>query len=186
MEAGRKPQSAYDAQPMPGMEPALDVSRELGLLARSLKGLHHAVQADLGMRVELPASALLAALHERGELRLSSLAEVLHLDLSSVSRQATALEREGWVSRTRDPADSRAALLSLTDRGQEVLDQLRSGRARYLRERLAGWSDDELRAFAAALHRLRLDLAPDRPDLETAPCTPVPTERTPALAGRKA
>ena len=161
------------------MAPEETVARELALLVRSLKELHHAVVADIGVRVELPAAVVLMTLADRGRLRLSTLADVLHLDLSSVSRQIAGMEREGWVSRERDPADSRAALLQLTPGGAQVLARVRAGRVTQLRRLLPDWSGDDLAAFAAALHRFRTDLTrPAPPDGERPPA------RTPALAGR--
>ena len=138
------------------------VARELVLLLRSLKGMHRTVLADAGLRLEMPASAVLATLQEHGPQRVSALAEALHVDLSSASRQVTALERDGLVGRTRDPDDSRAALVDLTADGRQALADLRAARLAHLAQRLPGWSDQELRHFAALLHRFRTDLtAPD-------------------------
>ena len=153
-----------------------DVARELVLLFRGLKGLHREVLTEVGIRLELPATAVLTCLAERGSQRLSAVAEVLDLDLSSVSRQVGALEREGWVARERDPADSRAVLLDLTDEGRAVLQRVRDARVGLLAARLPGWSPDELRAFSASLARFRTDLAQPLP----------PTDpRTPALSGQE-
>ena len=58
--------------------------------------------ADVGMRLEMPATAVLTCLAERGSQRLSTVADVLDLDLSSVSRQVTALERLAKDNRKRD------------------------------------------------------------------------------------
>ncbi len=166
------------------MTPMDDVARELGLLFRSLKGLHHAVLEEVGVRVEMPAAAIMSTLADRGRLRLSALAELLHLDLSSVSRQVAALEREGWVGRERDPADSRAALLDLTPTGLGVLARVRAGRVAQLQALLPDWSDGDLGAFADALHRFRTDLteSPTATSTTTAAST---TDRTPALAGQE-
>ena len=151
-----------------------DVARELVLLFRGLKGLHREVLADAGLRLEMPATAVLTCLDERGSQRLSTVADVLHLDLSSVSRQVSALEREGWVARERDPADSRAVLLDLTDAGRAVLARVRDARVAHLAARLPGWSPAELRAFSDSLARFRTDLT-----------QPPTAHRTPALAGQE-
>lgn len=163
--------------------PMDDVARELALLFRSLKGLHHAVLTDLGERVEMPATAVLSTLADRGRTRPSALAELLHLDLSSISRQAAALEREGWVSRERDPDDSRAFLLDLTPAGRAVLDRVRAGRVTQLRRLLPTWSDADLADFAGSLFRFRSALNGALPGAETH-STPE-TDRTPALAGQE-
>ena len=183
------------------------VARELVLLFRSLKGLHRAALAEAGVRLEMPATAVLVALEERDQQRASALAEALHLDLSSVSRQVAALEREGWVRRERDPADSRAALLDLTAAGRDVLRTVRAARLAHLAERLPDWTAEELQHFADQLRRFRTDLAatpedpaatpagpPAAPDgvASTPDRTPTPAngaypdpDLSPALAGRK-
>jgi len=158
------------------------VARELGLLVRSLKNLHHEVLDEVGVRVEMPAAAVLSTLNERGRMRPSAIAEVLHLDLSSVSRQVASLEREGWLFRERDPHDYRAALVDLTPPGRAVLHEVRAASVAHLRRLLPDWHDDELEQFAAQLHRLRTDLA-RTPDDGDAPETT--TNRVPTLAGQE-
>ncbi len=167
---------------MTGME---HVVKELGLLLRSLKGLHQTVLAEAGLKVETPAAAVLATLEAHGQVRPSHVAELLSLDLSSVSRQVAALEREGWISRERDPADSRAALLELSDEGRTVLARLRRAQVEHLSRRLPGWTDAELEHFAASLQRFRDDLT-HGPEADP-PGTPHPSthDQIPALAGRE-
>lgn len=145
-----------------------DVAGALVLLVRGLKELHAAVGDRVGLHVELPAFSALTVLldhdtlpdHDR--LRVSDLADLLRLDLSSVSRQVAALEREGWVERERDPADSRAQLLRVSDAGREVVQRVRADRAALLHELLPDWTDAQLRSFADLLRRFSADVAPAR------------------------
>ncbi|HEU0102360.1 MAG TPA: MarR family transcriptional regulator [Mycobacteriales bacterium] len=167
------------------------VAQEIGLILRTVKGLHQAAVTAAGVRVEQPALQVLGALDATSPLRPSALADALHLDLSSVSRQVAALERDGWVSRRRDPGDSRAALLELTPLGRDVLARVRAGRVALLTTLLPDWSDEELADFAAQLHRFRTDLTRRSIDLTSTPTTSPTvnddgtTDRTPALAGQE-
>ena len=52
-----------------------------------------------------------------GSLRVSALAERLHSDVSTVSRQVTTLVDLGFVTRGPDPDDGRAQALTLTAEG---------------------------------------------------------------------
>ena len=173
------------------MTPMERVSREFGLLFRSLKGLHAAVVAEAGVKAEMAATAVLMTLEDRGQVRPSAVAEALALDLSSVSRQVAGLERDGWVTRRRDPADSRAALLELTPEGRDVLSRVRAARVAHLRRLLPDWTDDELADFASSLHRFRTDLvraqaaAPDATASAGPAPARTPTGPTPALAGQE-
>jgi DNA-binding MarR family transcriptional regulator len=122
-------------------------SRELVQLVRGLRELHSAVTAASPLAVDTSSAAVLARLGELGPLRLSTLAAALCLDISTVSRQVPVLERQGWVTRKRDPEDQRAQLLQLTDAGRAVLEGVRRSRAE---------------AFAAQLHRFNNDVTNNR------------------------
>jgi len=86
--------------------------------------------------------------------RLSDVAESVGLDLSTVSRQVRDLVVAGLITKMPDPADGRAALLSLTDRGAAVIDAVSGSRRRALSEAIGDWSDDERNALASGLLRL--------------------------------
>jgi len=164
------------------MDAVDDVATQLLRMLRGFKGLHTEVIDRLGMRVELPASAVLTTLAERGPSRASTLAELLRLDLSSVSRQVAALEREGWVARERDPDDQRASLLELTDAGRVLLERIRVARGEALRAVLTDWSPEDLAVLARGLERFAVDLTTAHGGT---PCgAPVPA-LTPALTAQE-
>lgn len=91
--------------------------------------------------------------------RTSDLAETLHLDISTVSRQIATLVKHGFVERTADPNDARAAVLSLTTSGEVLLDDVRADRDRWLRDLLAHWSTADIDAFGGYLDRFASDLS---------------------------
>ncbi len=157
------------------MPSADQVAHELILLVRALKGMHSAVTAEVGLRLELPGLSVLSLLEDHGRQRPSALADLLQLDLSSVSRQVAALEREGWLEREPDPADQRAQLLAVSPAGVEVLLRIRQARAALLRRALPDWSEQDLAAFAGSLRRFSTDLSAAR--------SSSPTSRPTALAG---
>ena len=94
-----------------------------------------------------------------GQVRLSDLAGLLGLDLSTVSRQVRHLVDAGLVTRESDPADGRACLLGLSPRGRSVLDAVRDARRHVLARALVEWTGDDRVAIAAALSKLADDLA---------------------------
>lgn len=144
------------------------VSRELVTLVRGLRELHGAVTQASRHPVDPSGAAVLGRLEEHGPLRLSVLAGVLCLDISTVSRQVPALERYGWVVRERDPQDHRAQLLELTDEGREVLADVRRSRNEVLRRLLPDWTEAELSQFAGQLQRFNADVTQHRPALQLA------------------
>ncbi len=102
--------------------------------------------------------------------RVSAVAELLYADISTISRQASALVETGMVVKRPDPQDRRAAVLSLTPAGSELLDQFREQRAAWFQRILDGWQPEEVRRFRAELDRFtasaedRLDELLRRPD----------------------
>ncbi|HEX5018700.1 MAG TPA: MarR family transcriptional regulator [Actinomycetes bacterium] len=99
--------------------------------------------------------ALLSQLMTAGSLRASELAERACLDLSTVSRHISALESNGYVSRTPDPDDGRATLLAVTKAGQKLVRETREQRLTMVASALKDWSD----ADRADLIRLTRRLA---------------------------
>jgi DNA-binding MarR family transcriptional regulator len=70
-----------------------------------------------------------------------------------VSRQVAALVKEGYVERHADPDDGRASLLAVTPRAVDLLAQHDRIRLELFARVVDGWSDTELKRFAASLER---------------------------------
>ncbi len=95
---------------------------------------------------------------KRCPMRVSALAEAVHVDISTVSRQAGTLTDLGLVERGPDPEDGRAQVLSVTDEGERLLLAIREGRERWLQGLLADWRDEDVRAFTDHLSRFATDV----------------------------
>src|SRR6185312_15937411 len=80
-------------------------------------------------RTQLPLpwaqARLLSTIEDRGEARISDLAELDHCSQPTMTTQVRRLEDAGMVTRTVDPGDARAVLIRITERGVEVLQQAR-------------------------------------------------------------
>jgi DNA-binding MarR family transcriptional regulator len=107
--------------------------------------------------VELAAYHLLAVLATEGPQRTTALAEAVHSDTSTVSRQVGALVRHGLVERQADPADGRACLLAATHSGLRCFEQQRKARTEHMARVLDGWSSEDLATVARLLDRLNTD-----------------------------
>jgi DNA-binding MarR family transcriptional regulator len=140
-----------------------------------LKALHRVIhQAKRTVHsdtVERAGIIILSSLKENSAVRLSDLANDLLLDISTVSRQARALEDRGLVARTEDPDDRRAVRLQLAPAGLAVLDEAWSLRNRRLAVSLHDWTPEDRTALVAMLNRLAdslsADSTPNRPKMET-------------------
>jgi len=89
---------------------------------------------------------LFPLLHD-GPMRLRDLAEHKGVDQSTVSRQAAQLVHNGLIRRDPDPADRRACLMALTDRGRDLCRELVNGRRRSIEHALRGWSEERVALF---------------------------------------
>ena len=117
---------------------------------------------------------LLTHVADRGPLRSARVVEAFGIDKGAVSRQVQHLTELGLVERTPDPADGRAALLSVTAVARERLAEVQRERLERFEARLGGWSDAELRSFADALGRYNASL--EEPVSQTAVSgAPVPS-----------
>jgi DNA-binding MarR family transcriptional regulator len=92
-------------------------------VARRVRRAHLAALAE--WQVTPSQSRALRVLASRPEgIRPSVLADELHIAPRSATEVVDALEDRGWVSRTPDPTDRRATVLTLTDAGRDLVAQI--------------------------------------------------------------
>ena len=149
------PEVINGATPLPVSQISAELERSLTQVARAILRLE-VPQGALpeGVTVHRSGYRVLVRVSEFAPARLSDVAESVGLDLSTVSRQVRDLVVAGLITKMPDPADGRAALLSLTDRGAAVIDAVSGSRRRALSEAIGDWSDDERNALASGLLRL--------------------------------
>ncbi|MGA9373796.1 MAG: MarR family transcriptional regulator [Mycobacterium sp.] len=73
-----------------------------------------------------PAQAVALVPLVGGALHASALADRLGVTRQAVAQAVGALERHGYVSRSRDEIDARTLLIELTPRGREALRAMRA------------------------------------------------------------
>jgi DNA-binding MarR family transcriptional regulator len=144
--------------------------------------LHHFLQAVRlfkSQQTPVPPGlvSVLGAIDRIGDERavagchLKDLAARNALDPSTVSRAVTTLVQHGLVRRTADPADGRASILRLTERGEVALSDTHRRYDAVLAEALADWSPEDLATFCTLLRRFADDL------LNTSPHTTLEAAR---------
>lgn len=123
-------------------------------------------------------------------LTVNELAALLHLDKSTASRVAAALETKGYLARTRDPGDGRIVRLEVTPEGRGLRARVDDDMARRYAELLSDF-DPEVRAvMTRMLVRLTASFtarvqvrrhAPGHPQISKKSSFPVPPpgERAP-------
>jgi DNA-binding MarR family transcriptional regulator len=128
-------------------------------MARLFRAASRAKAHDAARGGDFHSVPLLLVLRESGALRSQELAECLHADPSTISRQVAVLVDRGLIAREPDPDDRRAARLVLTGAGQTALDERMAARQRYLAQMLAGWPMADSRELARLLGRFADEFA---------------------------
>ncbi|HET7305575.1 MAG TPA: MarR family transcriptional regulator [Segeticoccus sp.] len=100
-----------------------------------------------------PAAFPLLFQLSREPRRVSALAECIHSDVSTVSRQVSGLVSYGLVEKVPDEEDRRATVLTLTAEGRELIERLVEGRSRWLAQLLEDWDPQDVEAFTGYLER---------------------------------
>jgi DNA-binding MarR family transcriptional regulator len=135
-----------------------DVSGQLIRLLRLMERKQAQYRAEHPNAVERATYLLLVHLVKDGPQRAGALAEAVHSDPSTISRQVAQLARLGLVERTADPEDGRATLLAATAEGQRVFEENRQARIEWIAEMLDNWPVADRRLLAGLLGRFATEI----------------------------
>lgn len=132
---------------------------EMGLLTlvRNLETIGR--KSALYHQVDRAGYLALRTLDRIGPVPTNALAEALHLDASTITRQVTALVAGELVERVPNPGDRRSSDLAITDLGLEVMGSVERERRRVLRDMFGGWTESERRQLGVSLTKLNLSLS---------------------------
>jgi MarR family transcriptional regulator for hemolysin len=138
----------------PRQEPiGLRVSRTAKMLGRAFDD---ALAAAGG---STPVWLILLSLKTRRWETQRELALSLGIEGPTLTHHLTALERDGLVTRTRDPRNRRVQRVELTKAGDAAFERMRRAAATFDARLRAGLDDDELDALRALLDRLHANVA---------------------------
>ena len=115
------------------------------------------ILAKTGGAVDQQSHDALRHLLAWGPMRPTALSEVLGTGASHVSKIVGRLEETGLVTRSTDPTDRRATLISLTDAGEVAARGVYELGDRMITEVLEGWSPDDVQLYTALTQRFVSD-----------------------------
>jgi|CZKW01.1.fsa_nt_gi DNA-binding MarR family transcriptional regulator len=116
-------------------------------------------RSSLYVRVDRAGYLVMRTLECLGPVSTNALAHDLHLDASTVTRQITALERQGFVERRANPADGRSSTIALSSLGRQSMRDVERERRRGIEALVSDWGDNEQIDLGLALTRLNASLA---------------------------
>jgi DNA-binding MarR family transcriptional regulator len=130
------------------------IETEVALLLRLGEATRRASGTAEHRVLDRAAYVILRHLDQAGPQNVSALAAGLNLDGSTVTRQVSAMQRDGLIARTPDPADGRGTVISPTAAGLQRMAAVQAARTRVYGEMLAAWDPDDRATLADLLHRL--------------------------------
>ncbi|MFI5663743.1 MarR family winged helix-turn-helix transcriptional regulator [Streptomyces sp. NPDC051684] len=143
----------------------MDARRAGGRIERELLILTRHLEMTSPRRVRLDHNALdrsayvlLSRLEAQGPMSVPALVDAFGLTPSTLTRQTTALLRDGLVERTLDPDGSIARQFRITEEGRKRLRTDRDAIASGLADVLGDWPEDRLRRFVEDLERFNTDI----------------------------
>nr|WP_042352892.1 MarR family transcriptional regulator [Bacillus massiliigorillae] len=136
-------------------DPLETIEVEMALLVRKISAL-----TAISEKGSLDRSAYLL-LHQisiQNGVGVKTLAHELLLNVSTVSRQAAALEKKGLVIKVDDPNDGRAYFFELTEQGETELRNFKEIRLERIASLLSEWPDEDCETFGRLLKKLNHEI----------------------------
>jgi len=130
---------------------------ELAILARRVSLITN--YNKLG-NLDRAAYLLLHQIISHGSSGVKFLADESHLDISTVSRQASTLEQKGYVFRIPDPLDGRAFSFQITDSGTKEYNEHKQARLAKIADILKDWSAEDCEVFGQLLRKYNRSIIP--------------------------
>jgi DNA-binding MarR family transcriptional regulator len=106
---------------------------------------------------------LLYLVHAQPLVSQKQLIRQVRVDPGSITRQLSALEREGLVERSDDPQDTRLTRVALTRAGQAEVRRVMRLRARFLAQMVQGLPPRDVAACLRVLEGISRNLGDDEP-----------------------
>jgi DNA-binding MarR family transcriptional regulator len=130
---------------------------EVRQLAEAVTTLVEGAYRGMARTFDLTRIGLLRLAASGDPVRPSDAADALDVNPSTVTRYARALEEEGFVRVTGDPADRRSCLISATAAGGAELARLAEAGVDVFGAVIQDWSAEDVREFSRLITRLADD-----------------------------
>lgn len=93
-------------------------------------------------------------LDRRKELTMTELVEYINSPMSTATGIADRLVRSGYIRRERSESDRRVVILTLTDKGSQLIKNLKDTIQVYIDMAVADLTEEELQVFAGIVFKI--------------------------------
>ncbi|PHO08785.1 MarR family transcriptional regulator [Malaciobacter canalis] len=97
---------------------------------------------------------VLEVLYHRGDLNIGSITKLTMSTPGNITVVIKNLKRDGWIASIPDENDKRASILTLTNKGQEVIEEVFPLHAKNLYNWMEVLNDEELDTLYELLNKL--------------------------------
>ena len=97
---------------------------------------------------------VLEVLYHVGDLNVGSITKLTMSTPGNITVVVKNLKRDGWITAIKDPNDSRASILSITQKGKDIIEEVFPNHAKNLTKALEVLSDDELDTLYDLLNKV--------------------------------
>ena len=97
---------------------------------------------------------VLEVLYHVGDLNVGSITKLTMSTPGNITVVVKNLKRDGWITSIKDPNDSRASILSITQKGKDIIEEVFPNHAKNLTKALDVLSDDELDTLYDLLNKV--------------------------------
>lgn len=124
---------------------------EIAMMVRALRT--RTFENDKKQELKRASYLILLLISKNGPMGVKSIAEKLHLDISTVSRQAAGLMEDELLEKKQSETDRRSYLYDINDKGHDVILHIRQGRKQRFAKMIDEWEDEEIEDFSHLLHK---------------------------------
>jgi DNA-binding MarR family transcriptional regulator len=129
--------------------------------------------------VTLPMYRVMAALWENGDQRLSDLATVTTIEISTLSRLIGDMKRRGLVSRSRLEDNGRTVAINLTAKGKLLLEELMPIAVHFEEVAVSNYSETEISHLRIVFREIYQSLGSIEPEIEATKVAAKPKRKLP-------
>ncbi|NOW47372.1 DNA-binding MarR family transcriptional regulator [Novosphingobium sp. SG751A] len=109
--------------------------------------------------INLSQWRVLSVLRSQGQMSMSQIVDRTLMEQPTISRVISQLHSDGMVEREISPEDSRVALVSLSERGRELFDEIAVSAVRHQKIALDGVSKADIAALRRALSQIEANIS---------------------------
>ena len=97
---------------------------------------------------------VLEVLYHLGDLNIGSITKLTMSTPGNITVVVKNLKRDGWITSIKDPNDSRASILSITQEGKNIIEKVFPGHAQNLFDFMKILNDEEINTLYDLLNKI--------------------------------